>query len=171
MLIHGIYSCFIFPDVFYSVKIVMIVFNLFLSNPIVIPIESPQWTWPVNGRISDTFGTRNGKHYGIDIAASIGTPVVAVNKGTVTRSYRSSSYGHVVFIQHGKYEAVYAHLDKRYVFQGDFVNSGEIIGLVGNTGRSRGAHLHLEIHKGAWTLRKQNAINPLPFFMHKNFDE
>ncbi|PEJ76302.1 peptidase M23 [Bacillus wiedmannii] len=166
MLVHGIYPFFIFPDLFCSVRISLLIFSLFLSSHIVIPtpIESPQWVWPVNGRISDTFGTRHGKHYGIDIAASIGTPVVAINTGTVKKSYRSNSYGHVVFIQHGEYEAVYAHLDKRYVFQGDFVNSGEIIGLVGNTGKSRGAHLHLEIHKGVWTYRKQNAINPLLFF-------
>ncbi|MDA2163801.1 M23 family metallopeptidase [Bacillus cereus group sp. Bc252] len=144
MLVHGIYPFFIFPDLFCSVRISLLIFSLFLSSHIVIPVESPQWNWTVNDRTSDTFGTRHVKHYRIDIATSTGTPVVAINTGTVKKSYHSNSYGHVVFIQHGKYEAVSAHLDKRYVFQGDFVNSGEIIGLVGNTGKSRGALGHIE---------------------------
>ncbi|MFE7912862.1 peptidoglycan DD-metalloendopeptidase family protein, partial [Bacillus mobilis] len=100
-------------------------------------------------------------HYGIDIAAPIGTPVAAIQEGKVTKSYYSSSYGNVVFIKHGEYEAVYAHLNKRYVVQGDYISKGEIIGEVGNTGESRGAHLHLEVHQGRLTMAKKNAMNPL----------
>lgn len=123
--------------------------------------EEKQWEWPVEGSISDYFGTRNGKHYGIDIAAEVGTPIAAVQDGIVTKSYFSNSYGHVVFIKHGKYEAVYAHMSKRHVREGEHVLKGSIIGEVGNTGESYGAHLHLEIHKGRWTLEKKYAINPL----------
>ncbi|WP_459501548.1 peptidoglycan DD-metalloendopeptidase family protein [Bacillus sp. C1] len=144
-----------------GLKIGVLVFGLLFSSQIYAYAEDGRWTWPVDGRISDYFGTRNGKHYGIDIAASVGTPVAAIRKGMVTKSYFSNSYGHVVFIKHGEYEAVYAHLNKRYVFQGDRIESGEIIGEVGNTGESRGAHLHLEVHKGAWTFGKRNAMNPL----------
>ncbi|MDM5187769.1 peptidoglycan DD-metalloendopeptidase family protein [Bacillus sp. DX4.1] len=139
----------------------IIVFGLFFISQVNAYAGEQQWTWPVDGRISDYFGTRNGKHYGIDIAAPIGTPVAAIQDGTVTRSYISDSYGHVVFVRHGEYEAVYAHLNKRHVFQGDHIVRGEVLGEVGNTGESYGAHLHLEIHKGAWTIGKRNAMNPL----------
>ncbi|QWG62872.1 peptidoglycan DD-metalloendopeptidase family protein [Bacillus mycoides] len=139
---------------------VVILSVLFLSQ-LHVYAEGNQWIWPVDGQISDYFGTRHGKHYGIDIAAPIGTPVAAIQNGKVTKSYFSSSYGNVVFIKHGEYEAVYAHLNKRYVVQGDNISKGELIGEVGNTGESRGAHLHLEVHQGRWTMEKRNAMNPL----------
>ncbi|WP_028400455.1 peptidoglycan DD-metalloendopeptidase family protein [Ectobacillus panaciterrae] len=121
-----------------------------------------QWTWPVSGVISDYFGTRGGRHYGIDIAAAIGTPVAAVSGGKVTRSYYSESYGNVVFIRHNNgYEAVYAHLNKRLVREGQIVKGGQTIGEAGNTGHSRGAHLHFEVHKESWNFAKTNAVNPL----------
>ncbi|ABS21525.1 peptidoglycan DD-metalloendopeptidase family protein [Bacillus cytotoxicus] len=142
-------------------KIGIIITGLFFCSQLYVYADENQWTWPVDGRISDYFGTRHGKHYGIDIAAQVGTPVVAIRDGIVTKSYFSNSYGHVVFVKHGKYEAVYAHLNKRYVIQGDRVRNGEVIGEVGNTGESRGAHLHLEIHQGNWTIEKRNAMNPL----------
>lgn len=139
---------------------VMLLSILFVSQ-LHVYAEENRWTWPVEGQISDYFGTRHGEHYGIDVAAPIGTPVVAIQDGKVTRSYYSSSYGNVVFIKHGEYEAVYAHLNKRYVNQGDYISKGEKIGEVGNTGESRGAHLHLELHQGRWTMAKKNAMNPL----------
>ncbi|KFM98738.1 LysM peptidoglycan-binding domain-containing protein [Bacillus clarus] len=139
---------------------VMVLGILFLSQ-LHVYAEENRWIWPVDGRISDYFGTRHGRHYGIDIAAPIGTPVASVQDGKVTKSYFSNSYGNVVFIKHGEYEAVYAHLNKRYVAQGDSISKGEIIGEVGNTGESRGAHLHLEVHQGRWTVEKRNAMNPL----------
>lgn len=103
---------------------VMLLSILFVSQ-LHVYAEENRWTWPVEGQISDYFGTRHGKHYGIDVAAPIGTPVVAIQDGKVTRSYYSSSYGNVVFIKHGEYEAVYAHLNKRYVNQGDYISKGE----------------------------------------------
>ena len=139
---------------------VMLLSMLFVSQ-LHVYAEENRWTWPVEGQISDYFGTRHGKHYGIDVAAPIGTPVAAIQDGRVTKSYYSSSYGNVVFIKHGEYEAVYAHLNKRYVGQGDYISKGEKIGEVGNTGESRGAHLHLELHQGRWTMAKKNAMNPL----------
>jgi murein DD-endopeptidase MepM/ murein hydrolase activator NlpD len=120
------------------------------------------WTWPTSGHISDYFGTRNGKHFGIDIAAMTGTDIVAAKDGIVMKSYYSRTYGHVVFIRHDDgYEAVYAHMSKRIAKEGQRVNEGEKIGEVGNTGHSRGAHLHFEVHRGAWNFNKTNAINPL----------
>lgn len=149
-----------------GLHIVILVFGFFFSFQIQAYAQESEWVWPVDGTISDYFGTRKGRHFGIDIAAPIGTPVAAIGDGIVTKSYFSNSYGHVVFMEHGEYEVVYAHLNKRYVFQGDRITRGEIIGEVGNTGESRGAHLHLEVHKGAWTFGKRNAINPLAI-LHK----
>ncbi len=123
--------------------------------------EVTEYIWPTNGLVTDTFGTRNGKHFGIDIAAPRGTTVVSVHDGVVAKSYYSSTYGNVVFIEHHNgYETVYAHLHKRFVEEGDSVYQGEEIGTVGNTGRSSGDHLHFEVHDGSWTISKKNAIDP-----------
>lgn len=120
------------------------------------------YIWPTEGVVTDTFGTRKGKHYGIDIAAPRGTTVVAVSDGVVSKSYYSSTYGHVIFIDHSDgFETVYAHLHKRLVEEGDVIYQGEKIGVVGNTGRSSGDHLHFEMHEGNWTTSKKNAIDPM----------
>ncbi|MGQ0453399.1 hypothetical protein ACT4UM_12815, partial [Bacillus sp. SS-TM] len=67
---------------------VMLLSILFVSQ-LHVYAEENRWTWPVEGQISDYFGTRHGKHYGIDVAAPIGTPVAAIQDGKVTRSYYS----------------------------------------------------------------------------------
>lgn len=119
------------------------------------------WIQPLNGVITDTFGTRNGNHKGIDIAAPEGKEIVTVSSGIVTKSYYSDSYGHVVFVGHPEgYETVYAHLSKRLAAKGDSVKKGQVIGIIGNTGISTGTHLHFEIHKGEWTFDKEHAIDP-----------
>lgn len=124
-----------------------------------------QWVQPVNGTITDTFGTRNGKHKGVDIAAPEGEEIVSVSAGTVTKSYYSDTYGHVVFINHPEgYETVYAHLHKRLVQEGDQVKKGQIVGIIGNTGISTGTHLHFELHKDEWTYEKEHALDPLFVF-------
>lgn len=120
------------------------------------------WVWPADGIISDTFGTREGTHKGIDIAAELNTEIVASDGGTISKSYYSSSYGNVIFIKHNNgFETIYAHLNKRMVKQGDRVKQGEVIGKMGNTGRSRGVHLHFELHRQEWTVDKRHAINPM----------
>ncbi|MDQ0157206.1 peptidoglycan DD-metalloendopeptidase family protein [Robertmurraya andreesenii] len=119
------------------------------------------WMWPTDGVVTDTFGTRHGRHYGIDIAGGYGTPVYSVDAGVVTKSYFSSSYGNVVFVKHpNNLETVYAHLSKRQVKEGQVVEQGSIIGEMGTTGRSSGVHLHFEVHKKEWTVSKENALNP-----------
>lgn len=123
--------------------------------------ERVNFIWPTYGLITDTFGTRNGQHYGIDIAAPRGTAVISVSDGIVTKSYYSSTYGNVVFIEHNQdFETVYAHLHERLVKEGDTVYEGEQVGTIGNTGRSSGDHLHFEVHDGKWTNTKNNAIDP-----------
>lgn len=124
--------------------------------------DQEDWLWPVEGTISDTFASRNGSHYGIDISAPQGTPVLAANSGTVSKSYYSSSYGHVIFITHNNgMDTVYAHLHKRLATEGTKVARGEQIGEVGSTGRSTGNHLHFEVHNGSWNINKTFAIDPL----------
>lgn len=121
-----------------------------------------EWIWPAEGVVTDLYGTRHGHHKGIDIAGKFKTPIHSVDKGVVTKSYYSGSYGHVVFIKHdNNLETVYAHLNKRNVKEGQVVKQGEIIGLMGNTGDSSGVHLHFEIHKEKWTYEKDNAVDPV----------
>ncbi|PMC39457.1 hypothetical protein CJ195_05915 [Bacillus sp. UMB0899] len=130
-------------------------------------IEELEKTWiqPVEGTITDTFGTRNGKHKGIDIAAPEGAKIVSVSDGEVVKSYYSDTYGHVVFIHHPEgFETVYAHLNKRHVEQGEKVKKGQVLGIIGNTGISTGTHLHFELHKGKWTFEKDHALDPLFVF-------
>lgn len=129
------------------------------------------WVIPVEGTITDKFGTRNGKHKGIDIGANIGADVRVVDNGVVSKSYYSDTYGHVVFVKHPSgIETVYAHLHERLVASGDDVNKGEVIGTVGSTGVSTGPHLHFEAHVGEWTYSKENAFDPL-FAFDNSFDE
>ncbi|QVY60207.1 peptidoglycan DD-metalloendopeptidase family protein [Cytobacillus gottheilii] len=127
--------------------------------------ETTHWIWPADGVITDTFGTRNGKHKGIDIAADSGTPIYAVDQGTITKSYYSGSYGHVIFVKHKNgTETIYAHLQERLGEEGDEVEQGEVIGKMGSTGNSSGVHLHFEIHKHEWTYEKENALDPFLAF-------
>jgi LysM repeat protein len=120
------------------------------------------WMWPSDGVITDLFGTRQGHHKGIDIAAPLGSQVYAVENGIVSKSYYSDTYGNVVFIKHdNEVETVYAHLEERTVQEGTKVQQGEQIGKMGSTGDSSGVHLHFEVHLSQWTFDKKNAINPL----------
>jgi Peptidase family M23/LysM domain len=124
-----------------------------------------KWIFPVDGVITDLYGTRSGTHKGMDIGGEAGSPVFAARGGIVSKSYYSESYGNVVFILHDNgYETVYAHLNDRSVSENDRVIQGDRIGSLGNTGRSTGAHLHFEVHEGLWTLDKENAIDPFKVF-------
>ncbi|MFT9600027.1 peptidoglycan DD-metalloendopeptidase family protein [Mesobacillus sp.] len=120
------------------------------------------WVWPAEGVVTDLYGTRHDQHKGIDIAGEFKTPIHSVGKGVVTKSYYSGSYGNVVFIKHdNNLETVYAHLNKRNVKEGQVVQQGDIIGLMGTTGDSSGVHLHFEIHEEKWTYEKENAVDPV----------
>jgi hypothetical protein len=135
--------------------------NVQAENPSIHELTS-EWMWPAEGVLTDSFGTRNGDHKGIDIAAPLGSPVYAVDKGIVTKSYYSDTYGNVVFVKHDYgMETVYAHLQERMVQEGVKVDQGGIIGKMGNTGDSSGVHLHFEVHTKEWTFDKKNAVNPM----------
>ncbi|MBB6444740.1 peptidoglycan DD-metalloendopeptidase family protein [Bacillus benzoevorans] len=135
--------------------------NVQAESPPIHELTS-EWMWPSEGVLTDSFGTRNGDHKGIDIAAPIGSPVYAVDEGIVTKSYYSDTYGNVVFVKHDYgMETVYAHLQERIVQEGVKVAQGDIIGKMGNTGDSSGVHLHFEVHTKEWTFDKKNAVNPM----------
>ncbi len=109
-----------------------------------------KWTWPVKkGRITSRFGAQRGKrrrHRGVDIAAQTGTKIVAARAGTVIFSGTQDGYGRVIIIEHpGEFVTVYAHNSKNIAEEGDEVAKGQVIGEVGNTGRSTGPHLHFEM--------------------------
>ena len=103
-------------------------------------------------------------HEGIDFAAEIGTPVVAPAKGQVVRSEWDATYGNVIEIKHAEnFITRYAHLSKRVVALNTAVQSGTLIGNVGNTGRSTGPHLHYEIFQNGRVL---NPLTVLPASPH-----
>lgn len=130
--------------------------------PTIQPIKNKDLT-----RLASGFGYRKDpftkirkKHYGMDFTAKRGTPVYATGNGIVKRAdNRSSGYGKHIRIDHGfGYMSLYAHLSKYNVRRGQRVKRGDVIGYVGNTGRSVGPHLHYEI------IKDNKKINPLNFY-------
>lgn len=109
---------------------------------------------------TDPFTKVKKMHWGMDFSAPTGTPIYAPGDGIVTRAdSRSSGYGKHIRIDHGfGYVSLYAHLHKYNVKKNQKVKRGDIIGFVGNTGRSMGPHLHYEIYKDG------KRINPINFY-------
>lgn len=117
---------------------------------------------PTKGTITSEFGLRihpisneEKMHYGIDLSASIGTPILASIGGTVKQTGEDEVNGKFIKITSGDIETVYAHCNKIYVEEKQLIKQGDIIAEVGNTGISSGPHLHFEI----W--QKDEAVNPL----------
>lgn len=123
--------------------------------------EQFPFTFPVIGspRMSSPYGPRNGRlHAGTDFAGPIGMPIISTADGVVTFSDRQSGYGLMVQVDHPwGYRTRYAHLDRIHVRQGERVSRGQLIGDMGNTGRSTGPHLHYEVH------RNGTPLNPMIF--------
>ena len=142
--------------------------------------SSTTWTattggyiWPesVSKKITSPMGSRNTgipgastNHKGVDIGGvGTTTTVVAAKAGTVIISKYSSSYGNYVVISHGPGNTtLYAHMSSRSVSEGATVSQGQAIGVTGNTGISRGAHLHYEITEGG---SRVNPLNYLPGYV------
>ncbi|GAA1877227.1 hypothetical protein GCM10009836_68300 [Pseudonocardia ailaonensis] len=114
---------------------------------------------PTTGRFTSGFGARWGvTHYGIDLAAPIGTPIFAFTDGVVEESGPASGFGMWVVLKHPDgTHTVYGHINRSFVTVGQTVKAGEEIAEVGNRGQSTGPHLHFEI----WDANK-NKVNPLP---------
>ena len=101
----------------------------------------------------------NKFHKGMDFTAPKGTPVYASGNGKIYRAQRSSTFGKVIYIDHGYgYKTIYAHLSKMVVKRGENIKRGDLIGYVGNTGLSVAPHLHYEVHKN------DVALNPINFY-------
>jgi murein DD-endopeptidase MepM/ murein hydrolase activator NlpD len=108
---------------------------------------------PVEARISDVFGTQrkfNGKvlstHQGLDFAVPTGTPISALNAGTVILARPLYFEGNCVVLDHGQgLLTLYLHLSEFKVKEGDRVESGQVLGLSGGTGRATGPHLHVAV--------------------------
>lgn len=102
----------------------------------------------IGGRVTSKYGPRRSKnHNGTDIASDKGTPLFATFDGKVRYAkYQTGGYGYLVIIRNANgLESWYGHLSKLFVEVNQYVKSGQIIGYVGNTGRSRGNHLHYEL--------------------------
>ncbi len=111
------------------------------SSPVAAAYNSSSYGW----RIDPFTGTR-AFHEGLDFTAAVGTPIHAAAGGIVIFADQTPDYGKIVKIDHGSgIETRYAHASKLMVKVGDRVEKGQIISLVGSTGRSTGAHLHYEI--------------------------
>ncbi|MFA0815535.1 MAG: M23 family metallopeptidase [Anaerofustis sp.] len=117
---------------------------------------------PVHGIITDYFGYRTspvvGFHNGVDIGAARGTPIQAAGRGTVILASWYSTFGNCVIIDHGYgYKTLYGHMSKILVSEGDTVEKGDVIGLVGSTGFSTGNHLHFGV------MLNGTYVNPLDY--------
>ena len=110
------------------------------------------------GNRKDPFTGKKQMHAGIDLAAYSGSKIHTTADGTVTKAWPSGAYGKLIEIRHAMgYSTRYAHLKKIRVKAGQRVSRGDIIGDMGNTGRSTGTHLHYEIRKNGKT------INPMKY--------
>jgi murein DD-endopeptidase MepM/ murein hydrolase activator NlpD len=121
--------------------------------------------WPVSGKVSSGFGRRGKRHMhaGIDIPMPKGTPIAAAQDGVVlevstnkSRKYRG--YGNAALIDHGGgIVTMYAHCQNVSVKAGQRVKQGDIVGTVGNTGRTTTHHIHFEVRKNG------KAVDPIPY--------
>ena len=121
---------------------------------------------PITGaRLSSSFGQRkhpvsgfNAMHKGVDFAAPLGTPIIAAGSGVILESGWKGSFGRYIRIKHNAtYDTAYAHMKSiaPQIRVGKYVKQGEVIGFVGSTGRSTGAHLHYEI------MVNNRQVNPM----------
>lgn len=129
------------------------------------------WRWPVTGRISGVYGSQrilNGKpkrpHFGVDVAAPAGTPIVAPADGVVTLLHPDMFYsGVTLLIDHGHgLSTVYLHMRRATVEEGQRVRRGEVIGEVGMTGRATGPHLHWGMNLFQERLDPALLVGPMP---------
>ena len=124
------------------------------------------YCYPVKGKFSITnkFGAKGnyacGFHTGVDLVSN-NKNIYSVSEGVVSRINNcGSSYGNHVVIEHADgTSALYAHLANVFVSVGQSVSCGSCIGIMGNTGKSSGTHLHFEIHNGKWSYPKVKSVN------------
>jgi murein DD-endopeptidase MepM/ murein hydrolase activator NlpD len=121
--------------------------------------------WPYTASIVEPFGRRRhpilniiGLHEGIDIAAPMGSKVLAAENGIVKRLVYNARAGRAIEIEHsGGLSTFYAHLDSIAVHEKDKINKGDVIGLSGRSGLVTGPHLHFEVRKSG------QPVDPMPY--------
>lgn len=136
--------------------------DMLASIPAIQPVTNKELR-----RLSSGFGRRIDPyykklkfHYGVDFSAPQGTPIYATGNGTVKKTKKSRrGFGNHIVIDHGYgYESLYAHMQKYKVRRGQKVKRGDLIGYVGNSGKSTAPHLHYEVHKNGIK------VNPAYYF-------
>ncbi len=138
-------------------------------SPVDVPGTSGGYIWPSNDSmyVTSPIGARvapggigSTNHQGIDIGAAYGTNILASKSGVVLLACWYGGYGNCVIIQHGYggYYTTYGHMSRILVYEGQEVDQGQVIGLVGSTGNSTGPHIHFEIHEAGVVK------NPLDYF-------
>ncbi len=136
--------------------------GLLAAMPAIQPVKNEDLTRMASGYgwRSDPFTKARKKHWGMDFTSPVGTPIYASGDGVVERADQNSSgYGKHIRIDHGfGFISLYAHMSKYNVRKGQKVKRGNLIGFVGNTGRSQGPHLHYEI------IKNGVKINPIDFY-------
>ena len=124
--------------------------------------RSSSFAWPVpsSSYITSYFGWRGYEwHQGVDIAAGMGSNVIAARGGTVTYAGWLGGYGNLIILDHGDgYTTRYAHLSAYNCYYGQSVSRGQVIAFIGSTGNSTGPHLHFEI------LTYGTPTNPLSYY-------
>ena len=134
-----------------------------IAIPSAQPVEHLAYTSNYGIR-SDPFRGTAAMHAGVDIPGPVGTPVYATADGMVDRAERSGGYGNLIELDHGKgIQTRYGHLSKILVEAGTRVHRGQLIALMGSTGRSTGPHLHYEVRLDG------HAVNPVPFLQTADY--
>ena len=124
--------------------------------------REPKTVLPTHGVLTTCFCMRWGTmHYGIDLAAPLGTPIVAATDGVVLRAGPASGFGNAVYIQDADGDVqVYGHMRYYFVHAGQIVHAGDLIAKVGNQGESTGPHLHFQLDRGSMFGRP---FDPIPW--------
>jgi murein DD-endopeptidase MepM/ murein hydrolase activator NlpD len=137
------------------------------TGVIAIPSAKPVRTMVLTssfGERTDPFRGGRAMHAGLDISGAAGTPIYATADGIVGRAQWANGYGNLVEVEHGKgIQTRYGHLSKLLVEPMTRVKRGDLIGLMGSTGRSTGNHLHYEVRIDG------RAVNPLPFLQSTDY--
>ncbi|HWI50753.1 MAG TPA: M23 family metallopeptidase [Symbiobacteriaceae bacterium] len=132
------------------------------------PAMTGSLLWPVQGTITDRFGPRTNpfppyneeNHWGVDIGADAGTPVMAATDGEIVSATWAGGYGNlVILLGPDRLVTYYGHLSGFAAQRGQTVTKGQLIGYVGETGRAKGAHLHFEVRPNGG-----NPVDPLQYW-------
>ncbi|HKT15176.1 MAG TPA: M23 family metallopeptidase [Allosphingosinicella sp.] len=152
-----------FRQMFMNWKQLDMVEQAAIAIPSAMPVEGTNLTSGFGVR-SDPFQRRAAMHAGVDLAGPVGTKIYATADGVVDRTQWVNGYGNLVEIDHGHgIQTRYGHLSRSLVHQGQRVRRGDLIALMGSTGRSTGSHLHYEVRLNG------NAVNPVAFLQPNDY--